>query len=176
MIGTAIRQTPRRLDAAQRVSGGRSRWSRKPGGDVLFTGTLEYALTFPQTLVFVDTLEIAGAAALGRYLGVRVRNAFRSWPSHRPSVGGTLKIVRFLVAYVAILTTLWAVVFSTLPFIYQIALVIFAALAAGGVLDDRSPVFTAICSRCGKPMRQLAEGPEAVVFGCTCGATVSAPK
>ena len=126
--------------------------------------------------LFLEALEIAGAIALGRYCSTRVTAALRTYPAHRPRVNATLKIVRFIIAYMAVLTMLWALEFSTLSFSHEIAVVILGAFVAGSALDGRGPVVTAVCGRCGKPMTQLADTPAAVVFGCHCGATISAPK
>lgn len=126
--------------------------------------------------LFGEALEIAGAVMFGRYCGVRIAAALRKFPSHRPPVQSTLKIVRFIIGYIAILTILWSLELSTLSPIHEIAVVLLAGCVAGGVLGDRGPIVIAVCSRCGKPMKRLAETPDRVVFGCTCGATVSASQ
>lgn len=138
------------------------------------------ALTFRVLLpprLFIEALEIAGAVALGRYCGARVSTALRAYPTHRTSVASTLKIVRFIIAYLAILTIVWTLEFSSLSFIHQIALIVLAAFVAGGVLDGRNPVVRAMCTRCGAAMTPLAETSSVIVFGCqTCGTTLSASK
>jgi hypothetical protein len=131
----------------------------------------------PSQRILVDALEIAAAVALGRYVGVWVSKALRALPSHRPDVNGTLRIARFLIAYLAIVTLLWTLEVSHLPFVHQVALVILAGFAVSGALRiGRGAVVVAICSRCGKPMTLLAETAEKVVFGCECGSTIAGPK
>ena len=147
--------------------------------DAITMRLLASARAFRGTLpawLFIEALEIAGAVAFGRYCGVRIATALRSYPAHRPSVQATLRIVRFLIAYIAILTMLWSLEFSNLSPVHQIAFVILAGCVAGAVLDHRGPIVIAVCSRCGKPMKRLAETPDRVVFGCTCGTTVSASQ
>ena len=133
-------------------------------------------LPVPPTL-FVEALEIAVAAAFGRYCALRVSRALRTQPSHRPAVAGTLKIVRFTIAYLAVLTVIWTLEFSTLYLGQQIAVIVLAAFVGGGAIDDRRPVIRAVCSGCGKQMTRLAETSRSVAFGCqTCGTTLSVPK
>ena len=137
------------------------------------------ARALPQLPVrlLVEALEIGAAMALGRYCGTRLADALRAYPAHRASVGGTLKIVRVIVAYLAILTIVWALEFSSLAFVHQIAVVVVAAFAGGGVLDGRTPVIRAVCGRCGKTMTPLAETSTAVAFGCrACGTSLSVPR
>lgn len=129
------------------------------------------------TRLFFEALEIIGAVWVGRYSGSRVSWTLRAFPAHRPSFSATLKIVRFVIAYVAILTIVWTLEVSDLSFIHQIAVIVFAALVAGGVLDSRGPVVKAVCSQCGKPMTALAETQAKIAFGCqTCGTTLSVAK
>src|SRR4029078_5922000 len=105
------------------------------------------ALLLPARL-FVEALEIAGAVAFGRYCGTRVSSALRAYPSHRTHVRGTLKIVRFLIAHLMILTIVWTLEFSGFSFQHQIALIVLSAFVGGGVLDGRGAVVKAVCSQC----------------------------
>jgi len=124
--------------------------------------------------IFIEALEIAGAVAFGRYCGSRLESTLRAYPAHRSPVGGTLKIVRFIIAYLAILTVVWTLEFSTLPFIHQVAVIVLAAFVGGGVLDGQKPVVRAVFGRCGKQMTVLAGTSAATAFACqTCGTTVS---
>jgi hypothetical protein len=124
-------------------------------------------------VIFLEALEIAGAAVLGRYCGTRVAGALRAQPYHRPPVGGTLRIVRFLIAYVAILMIVWALEFSDLSFSQEVAVIVLAAFVGGSVLEGRTALVKAVCSGCGKPMVMLAETSAVTCFGCqTCGTTL----
>jgi len=142
------------------------------------TGTVHgmLALLLPPTQ-FLEALEIGGAVGFGRYCGTRVARALSAQPAHRPRVGGTLKVVRFIIGYLAILTIVWALELSYLSFSQEVAVIVLAAFLGGSVLDGQGPVVKAVCSGCGKPMAILAETSQVTAFGCeTCGTTLSVPK
>ena len=137
---------------------------------------LSVGLSIPPS-TFVEALEIAVAAAFGRYCALRVSHVLDALPAHRPGVAGTLKIVRFTIAYLAVLTVIWTLEFSALSFGHEIALIVLAAFVGGSAIDGRRTVIRAVCSGCGKQMTRLAETSQSVAFGCqTCGTTLSVPK
>jgi hypothetical protein len=131
----------------------------------------------PAATLFIKALEIAGAAALGRYCGSRVSEALRAQPAHRQPVAGTIKVVRFMIAYLAVLTIVWALEFSLLSFSEEVAVTVLAAFVGGGALETDRPIILAICSGCGTPLTLLAETSRASAFACVrCGGTLSVPK
>lgn len=139
-------------------------------------GVKQDSVLLPATL-FLKALEIAGAAAIGRYCGSRLSDALNAHPAHRRHVAGTLKIVRFTIAYLAVLTIVWALEFSVLPLSEEMAVTVLAAFLGGGALDTKRAIIRAVCSRCGKEMTMLAETSRATAFACQpCGTTLSVPK